>query len=103
MNRVWDYIGFAVWFAGLGYIGMWLFGTPGQLMLSPGLHAAGVTAAMFVPVRLLFRAVGARRHAPHTVPHPRMPAAVLRPSWRKPARHRPVKPRSHFGLRGMQD
>ena len=27
MNRVWDYIGFAVWFAGLGYIVLWLFGS----------------------------------------------------------------------------
>ena len=98
MNRVWDYIGFAVWFAGLGYIAMWLFGTPGQLALSPGLHAVGVASAMFVPVRLLLRAVAA-----HTAVRPRMPATVLRPPWRKPARRRPVKPRSHFGLRGMPD
>ena len=37
MNRVWDYIGFAVWFAGL------------------------VGLAMLVLVRLLFRTVGRRR------------------------------------------
>jgi hypothetical protein len=103
MNRVWDYIGFAVWFAGLGYIAMWLFGSPDHLMLPPGLHVIGVASAMFVPVRLLLRAVGARRHAAHTAAHPRMPTAVLRPPWRKPAHRRPVKPRSHFGLRGLQD
>ena len=28
MSRVWDYIGFAVWFAGLGYIVMWLLRSP---------------------------------------------------------------------------
>ena len=33
MNRVWDYIGFAVCFAGLGYIGLWLVGSPDYLAL----------------------------------------------------------------------
>jgi hypothetical protein len=34
----------------------------------------------------------------------RKPAAVLRPRRRKPAHPlRPVKPRSHFGLRGMPE
>ena len=61
MNRVWDYIGFAVWFAGLGYIVIWLLGSPDHLMLPPALHAVGVAAAMLVPVRLLLRAVGRRR------------------------------------------
>jgi hypothetical protein len=102
MNRVWDYIGFAVWFAGLGYIAMWLLGSPGHLVLPPGLHAIGVVSAMFVPVRLLFRAV-ARKQAAHTPVHPRMPAAVMRPTWRKQAPRRAVKLRSHFGLRGMPD
>jgi hypothetical protein len=102
MNRVWDYISFAVWFAGLGYIAMWLFGSPGHLVLPPGLHAIGVAAVMLVPVRLLLRATGARRHGAPTAAQPRMLAAVLRP-WRKPPCRRPVKPRSHFGLRGMPD
>ena len=74
MNRVWDYIGFAVWFAGLGYIVMWLFGSSDHLVLSPGLHAIGVAAAMFVPVRLVLRAVGARRLAAQTAVRPRKPA-----------------------------
>jgi hypothetical protein len=64
MNRVWDYIVFAVWFAGLGYIVVWLGGSPFHLMLPPALHAVGVVAATLVPVRLLVRAVGRRRPAP---------------------------------------
>ncbi|MGH6663877.1 MAG: hypothetical protein ACREB2_03085 [Pseudolabrys sp.] len=102
MNRIWDYVGFAVWFAGLGYIVLWLFGSSEQLALSPGLHAVGVAAATFVPLRLLLRAVGHRRRAAQTAIRPRHPATVLRPSRRKPAYPvRAVKPRSHFGLRGM--
>lgn len=52
MNRVWDYIGFAVWFAGLGYIVLWLFGSPEHLTLPPALRVIGVASAMFVPVQL---------------------------------------------------
>ena len=100
MNRVWDYIVFAVWFAGLGYVVVWLGGPPVHLMLPPALHAVGVAAATRVPVRLLMRAGGRRRLAPGVMA--RKPTAVLRPPRRKssyPIRH--VKPRSHFGLRGM--
>jgi hypothetical protein len=104
MNRVWDYIGFAVWFAGLGYIALWAFRPSEQMMLSPGLHAAGTAAAIFVPVRLLMHAVSRRRLAAQNAPHPRVPDAVLRQPQRKPARpHRPVKPRSQFGLRGRPE
>ena len=103
MNRVWDYIGFAVWFSGLGYIVLWLFGSPEHLMLPPALRVIGVGSAMFVPVRLFLRAVG-RRHAAACAIPARKPAAVLRPRRRKPAYPlRPVKPRSHFGLRGMPE
>ncbi len=102
MNRVWDYIGFAVWFAGLGYIAMWLFGSPDHLTLPPTLHAVGVAAAALVPVRLVLRAVSKRRAGAVPAPHPRTPATVLRPARRRPARPlRQVKARSHFGLRGM--
>ena len=104
MNRVWDYIGFAVWFAGLGYIVLWLFGSPEHLILPPALHMIGVASAMFVPVRLFLRAVGRRRQAAACAVPRRKPAAVLRPRRRKPACPlRPVKPRSHFGLRGMPE
>jgi len=101
MNRVWDYIGFAVWFAGLGYIVMWLLGSPNHLLPPPALHAIGVAAAMLVSVRLLLRAAGHRRRTAQIAARPRKPAAVLRPPWRRPKHPlRPVKPRSHFGLRG---
>jgi hypothetical protein len=100
MNRVWDYIGFAVWFAGLGYIVLWLLGSPGHLVLPPGLQAVGVASAMLVPVRLLLRVVSRRRGAPAA--QPRKAAAVLRPPRRKSSYPlRSVKARSHFGLRGV--
>ena len=103
MNRVWDYIGFAVWFAGLGYIVMWLLSSPDLLLLPPVLHAVGVASAMFVPVRLFLRAVGRRRAAAGAV-SARKPTTVLRPPRRKSTYPcRSVKPRSHFGLRGMPD
>lgn len=103
MNRVRDYIGFAVWFAGLGYIVMWLLRSPDLLLLPPALHVLGVASAMFVPVRLFLRARSRRRAAPDTA-STRKPAAVLRPPRRKSSYPlRPVKPRSHFGLRGMRD
>ncbi len=103
MNRVWDYIGFAVWFAGLGYIVMWLLRSPDLLLLPPALHVLGVASAMFVPVRLLLRAMSRRRAAPDAVPA-RKPAAVLRPPRRKSSYPlRSVKSRSHFGLRGTPD
>jgi hypothetical protein len=106
MNRVWDYIGFVIWFAGLGYIVMWLVGSTDHLTLPPGLHTLGVAAAMLVPVRLVLCAVRRRRAAASYMPvvRARNPASVLRPVRRKPQRPlRTVKPRNHFGLRGMPE
>jgi ABC-type transport system involved in cytochrome bd biosynthesis fused ATPase/permease subunit len=106
MNRVWDYIGFAVWFAGLGYIALWLTGPVGHLTLPPGLHALGVASAMFVPVRLVCRAVSRRRTAVSAARavRPRSAATVLRPPRGKSSYPlRTVKPRSQFGLRGKRD
>jgi len=104
MNRIKDYIGFAIWFAGLGYIAMWLAGSPDHLTLPPTLHALGVASAMLLPVRLVLHAVSRRRAAAGAVPVvlARKPATVLRPRRRKPmCPLRPVKPRSHFGLRDV--
>ena len=107
INRVWDYIGFAVWFAGLGYIALWLTGPVGHLTLPPGLHALGVASAMFVPVRLVCRAVSRRRTAVQRCsrgapalggnrPAPAAPQVVL------PAAHgqatQPVRPARQAGL-----
>jgi hypothetical protein len=134
MNRIKDYTGFVIWFAGLGYIVLWPVSSPDLsgrpfgasiicrdgtlglldslcnsahwLQLPPALHAIGSLSAIVVTVRLLLYAVrrwrrtaGAGAAEAPATPAP-MPAAVS-PSWRNPARPlRPVKPRTHFGLRG---
>jgi hypothetical protein len=102
MTRVWDYFCFAVWFAGLGCIVLWLFGSPDHLVLPPALHGIGVAAAVFVPLQLVLCVVRRRRAAGYAVPAARQPAAVLRPPRRKATYPiRIVKRRSHFGLRGV--
>jgi hypothetical protein len=135
MNRIKDYIGFAIWFAGLGYIALWPVTSPDlggrpfgasifcrdaslrvldflcnsalPLQLPPNLHMLGFLSALFVTVQLLLRAFKRSRRAvgagaadmsalatrpPDAVPPPRR-----KPAWAV----RPVKPRTHFGLRGM--
>ena len=99
MTRVRDYISFAIWFAGLGYIAMWLLGSPDHSTLPPSLYAVGMATAVLVPVRL-FLLIVKRRRAPPAIS--RQPAVVLRPPRRKTTYPlRAVKPRSHFGLRGV--
>jgi len=136
MNRLRDYIGFAVCFAGLGYMAIWplsasgtsgalfgasiicrahtafnplplLCGLPHPLILSPALHMLGLVSAIVVVVRLpcgvLRRRYRARandadvhrriRDLAASMPAPR--SASSRPLPR-------VKPRSHFGLRGVE-
>lgn len=106
MTRVSDYIGFAVCFAGLGYVGLWFVGSPDFVALPPVLHALGGGAAAFVPVRaILFvvrrlRAMGSAKPAAESS----KPAARPRPLRRKASYPiRQVAPRSHFGLRGAPD
>jgi hypothetical protein len=127
MNRVRDYIQFAVCFAGIGYIVLWPFTAhddaiaafgaslicggnfmadafcrlPHPLTLSPGLHLIGLFSALAVVARCvllrLARLRPARRASPVAA------AVVLRPRM-SPAlteRPRPVKPRRQFGLRGV--
>ena len=135
MNRIKDYIGFAIWFAGLGYIALWPVTSPDlggkpfgasilcreaslrvldllchstlPLQLPPSLHALGLLSTGFVTVRLLLRALkrsrraAGARAADMSALATRLPDAVA-PPRRKPLRVvRPVKPRTHFGLRGM--
>src|ERR1035437_5205897 len=106
MNRVWDYIGFADWFSRLGYIVLWLHGSPYHLTRPTALRAVGVASAMLVPVRLLLCAVSRWRAAAGAalaVPM-RKPAALLRPRRRKPAGPlRPAKPRSLLVPAGMPE
>ena len=103
MNRVWDYAGFVVWFMGLGYLVMWLIGSPEYRMLAPAFHLVGLTSATFVAVRLLLLAI-ARWRVPLSVARAmagaRAPDAVLKAPPPKPPRPLPtVKPRDRFGLR----
>ena len=90
MNRIKDYIGFAAWFAGLGYsvvavtanelggeaFGAFIFCRDGSfgimdflctsaqpLRMPPGLHALGFMSAVFVTSRLLFSAAKRSRRA----------------------------------------
>lgn len=130
MNRIKDYAGFAIFFAGLGYIVLWPLTTPEfggrpfaasifcrrgspsvldwlcnsahPLQLSPGLHAAGILSAIVVMVRLLLYVIRRWRRA--TTTRESVLTAripVAPPTWRRPARPlRPVKARTQFGLRG---
>lgn len=91
MNRIKDYIGFAAWFSGLGYIVLWPVTSPDlsgrpfgasifcrdntlsvldflcnsahTLRLPPALHAIGLLSALFVTARLLVHAVRRSRRA----------------------------------------
>lgn len=97
MNRVGDYCGFGMRFVGVGYIALLPLAAP----LPPGLHLLGMTCTgglgIYLIVRRLSRWRRDRAHRALTLAA-RMPAALMRRSRRTPAR--PVKPRSHFGMRG---
>lgn len=106
MTRVWDYIGFAVCFAGLGYVGLWLVGAPDFVALPPVFHALGGGAAAFVPVRAIVFVAGRRRDTGSAKPvaESGKPAVRPRPLRRKASYPiRQVAPRNHFGLRGALD
>ena len=129
MNRIKDYSGFAAWFLSLGYLVLWpitadefggvsfsasilcregaaewlrlLCSSTPALRLPPGLHLLGFMSALYVAAKVLADAVRRSRHASLPVtsaaqhadaPPPRKP--------RPPLRY--VKPRSQFGLRGVQ-
>jgi hypothetical protein len=101
MNRVCDYLGFVVWFTGLGYIVLWLVGAPEHRLLPPALYGVGLLSATFVCVRLIVLAIR-RWRVPVAAADAgaRAPATVLKPPPSAPTRPlRTVKPRSHFGLR----
>ena len=110
MNRVGEYIRFVMWFMGLGYAGLWPFtaydvtGLGVRLQLSPGLHLVGMLAASGVLICLLLRSLRhlwrrARARAVDAAPQPVVPLRLLRKP--PPPPHRYVRPRTHFGLRGV--
>jgi len=110
MDRCKEYSCFALSFAGLGYIALRLLtslpfgnGAAGvhAPVLPPALNVIGAMAAVFAVVRLLSIAVRQRRSPlPAAIPQPAaaLPLAPRQNSFRTPP---PVKPRSHFGLRGI--
>jgi len=92
MNRLWDDLGFAIWFAGLGYLVLWpvsasgssgahydaalfcpapgvselldaLCRAPHPLTLLPALHVLGVFSVGLAALRLLCRGLGCIRRA----------------------------------------
>jgi hypothetical protein len=79
------------------------------LQMPPGLHALGFLSAVFVTTRLLIYAIRRPRRAGgkdaimSANATPALPTeAIAPPPLRKPPPQRhAVKPRSHFGLRGM--
>ncbi len=107
MNRVREYIRFAVCFSGLGYIVLWVM--TGQessmaLHLSPGLHLAGMMSSACVVIGLLVRLFlrgkcrrGADRAAYTPAAFVRLRLGQRNAPPPQPPRY--VPPRSHFGLR----
>jgi hypothetical protein len=77
------------------------------LSMAPGLHALGFMAAVFVATRLLVSGVRCSRRA--VTPHTSVPSLLAAqtphaapPPPRKPRPPGPtVRPRTHFGLRGV--
>ncbi|MDO8878702.1 MAG: hypothetical protein Q8M24_17485 [Pseudolabrys sp.] len=100
MNRVREYIKFAVCFSGLGYIVLWPLTAHDALHLSPGLHLAGMTSSAWVLFTLVLRPLRRRFRGRAVKPIP-SPLARLRLGKKRapPPPRRYVQPRSHFGLR----
>jgi hypothetical protein len=109
MNRVGEYIRFAVLFTGAGYIVMWSLTMHSDgiaFQLSPGLHIAGMMSSACTVVGLAVYPLRRRWRARATPATPaiKVPEALLRarlgfkPPPPPPRRY--VQPRAHFGLRG---
>ncbi len=102
MNRVRDYMGFALWFLGLGYMALWPLTAHDALHLSPGSHLVGMLAAAWVVAGLALRPIRRWRRSRAAV-NDRVSFGALSPRTARPAPppRRYVKPRSNFGLRGV--
>ncbi len=102
MNRVQDYMGFVLWFVGLGYMALSPLTAHDAVHLSPGLHVAGMLASVWVVAGLAWLPIRRWRRSRAAVRDPSLSGAVqLRPKRPAPPPRRYVKPRSHFGLRGV--
>jgi hypothetical protein len=124
-NRTKDYIAFALWFAGLSYLALWLVATRDHGLaicrslpplihracevirdpaLPPGLHAVGLLAVTVVSMHAGWLIVRAARRRWQRKDSPSNPAPVAEPV--PPAEMRwmlrsNIKPRRQFGLRGV--
>ncbi|MCW5692052.1 MAG: hypothetical protein KIT48_06780 [Pseudolabrys sp.] len=102
MDRVRNYISFAVWFVGLSYIALWPLAVA-QPMLSLALHGVGALAALWVTARLLWLVL--RRLLRAVQPPARWRLALrqgvnaMRPEPPALPPPRWVPPRREFGLR----
>ena len=104
MARLRDYIGFAVWFAGLGYMAIWLLAWRSLgSALPPTLHMLGAFLALAVAVHgvyvMLRRARRRRANAASPMTEVAEDAGALSRKLLLDSLPR-VKPRNHFGLRG---
>ena len=104
MARLRDYIGFAVWFAGLGYMASWLLAWRSLGgALPPSLHILG--ALMFLAVAgqsmylMLRRACRRRAGTAPPMAEVADDSSALSRKLLLDSLPR-VKPRNHFGLRG---
>ena len=109
MNRVGEYIRFAMWFTGLGYVVLWpltAYDVGVRLHLSPGLHLAGMMSSTGVLICLLLRPLRrrwrARAAGAGAAPPPAMVRLRIGKKSAPPPPRRYVRPRSHFGLRGAR-
>ncbi|MBI3703915.1 MAG: hypothetical protein HY244_08730 [Rhizobiales bacterium] len=119
MNRIKEYICFAICFAGLGYIALWPVTSPdlgGQpfgasilcgdatfgsldflchsalpLQLPPNLHVLGFLSALFVIVRLLLRALQRSRRAAANRAAVMAAQVTQQPDAAPPARRKPLR------------
>jgi len=76
------------------------------LHMPVGLHVLGFLSAAFVTIRLLLYTIRRTRRAAGgpVSPPVRIPVAPAQAPRQKPASRRPpIKPRAHFGLRGMPE
>ena len=105
MERIRDYGGFIVWFMGLGYLAGWA-AAPDRLAAMPAsVHAIGLTALAFLPWRawVWWKRRGAANAAvaPAVTASPSPPFTPIKQRRPAPPPKRNVKPRNHFGLRGV--
>ena len=78
---------------------------PHPFALPVGLHVLGLAAVLLVAARVSLRLLDRWRQRPGVVPaealNARLPGAIPARPRRPAPRLRPVKPRKHFGLRGL--